>query len=171
MNSLSKIFLIAILLAVGSSVLAAEPKSGYEYLKPETQRLQDDDFENPGLLAVENGEFLFNEVDRKTGKSCADCHGVSGEKLHVNRLARYPVVNADNGEIVSLHTQLMQCRSRVSDQALPRNHADLLALETFVRRLARGQKVNVQTDGIAAPLLKEGEALFRQRYGLIDIWI
>ena len=59
MSSLNKLLLIVSLFSMTISIVNAEPKSGYEYLKPETQRLQDDDFENPGLLAVENGEFLF----------------------------------------------------------------------------------------------------------------
>ena len=169
MNSLHYHTLMIGALLLAWTAVSAEPKSGYEYLKPESQRLQDDAFENPGLLAVENGEFLFNLQDKVSGKSCVDCHGVSGEKLNTKRIARYPVVDPDSQEIISLHAQVRQCRSRVTDQVLPINHKDLLDLETFVRHLAKGEKVNVQTDDKVVSLLKKGEALYQQRYGLIDI--
>jgi sulfur-oxidizing protein SoxA len=86
MNSLRYLTLTLGVLLVAWTTLSAEPKSGYEYLKPESQRLQDDDFENPGLLAVENGEFLFNQQDKVSGKSCIDCHGVSGRSSIQNGL-------------------------------------------------------------------------------------
>lgn len=149
--------------------MATEARSGYHYLKPDTRVLQDDEFANPGLMVVENGEVLFNKQYKSSGKSCVDCHGVSGEKLSPRSLARYPVVDEDSKEIISLQTQLGRCRSRVTAETLPVNHAELLELETFVRHLAHGQKVNVNTSGAVKPLLEQGEKLYRQRYGLIDM--
>ena len=50
----SFILLSGILLAIPACpLLAEEPKSGYEYIKPATRAMQDDDFENPGMFAVE----------------------------------------------------------------------------------------------------------------------
>ena len=169
MNQLRYLGLIVSVLSFSPSTLNAELLSGYHYLKPETRVLQDDDFENPGLFAVENGEFLFNQTQASTGKSCVDCHDASGEKLNTSAIARYPVVNHTTKDIISLQTQISRCRTRVNPEPLPVNHADMIALETFVRYLAKGEKVNVQTDGAVAPLLKEGEALYKQRYGLIDM--
>ncbi|MES0328312.1 MAG: sulfur oxidation c-type cytochrome SoxA, partial [Gammaproteobacteria bacterium] len=62
------------------------------------------------------------------------------------------------------------CRNdNTGGKALPTNHPDLLALETFVRNLAIGETVNVQTDGPMTKLLKQGEELYKTRYGLIDM--
>ena len=77
-------------------VMATEARSGYHYLKPDTRAVQDDEFANPGLMAVENGEVLFNKQYKSSGKSCVDCHGVSGEKLRPRSLARYPLVDEDS---------------------------------------------------------------------------
>ncbi|MEO1029528.1 MAG: sulfur oxidation c-type cytochrome SoxA, partial [Pseudomonadota bacterium] len=38
-------------------------RSGYTFLQPETQSLQDDDFSNPGLLWVDRGQELFHAGD------------------------------------------------------------------------------------------------------------
>ena len=161
-------WLFTIALAASLSVATAgEPRSGYEYIKQATRDMQDDDFENPGLLTVEKGQALFNAQPDAAGKACAACHGAAGEGLDVNKIARYPVHNG-NG-LVSLQRQISTCRINNGGSPLPTNHPDLLSLETFVRNRAAGEPVNVQTDGPMEPLLVKGEQLYRQRYGLIDM--
>ena len=94
MKYLSHSFLVLLMLSLMTVALtAAEKKSGYHYLKQETRLLQDDDFANPGLVAVENGEVSFNKAHKASGKSCVDCHGVSGEDFDKASLARYPLVD------------------------------------------------------------------------------
>lgn len=162
------ISVITLLLVLTFSYANAEPRSGYEFIKPETRDMQDDDFANPGLQAVDDGKGLFNE-EHTSGKSCASCHGSEGEKLDTKKIASYPVVDSNSGEIISLQKKISQCRGRVSDKALAVNHAELLSLETFVRNRAKGEMVNVKTDGKLTELLKQGEELYKTRYGLIDM--
>ena len=157
------------LLVLSVSNTNAETLSGYEFIKPETQAMQDDDFANPGLLTVERGEELFNEVHEKNAKSCASCHGEEGEELNVKNIARYPVYNIKTKEIITLQKRISNCRSTVTDESLDTDHPDLIALETFVRNRAYGEKVNVQTEGPITALLKKGEELFTTRYGWIDM--
>jgi len=166
-NSIIGIFGLLVLFPVGA--VSEELRSGYEFIKPETRAMQDDDFENPGLLAVDQGYELFNQKHRTTNKSCAGCHGEKGEKLNTKAIARYPVYNTDSGEIISLQQRISTCRSQVTDKPLSLNHPDLLALETFVRNRAHDEPVNVKTDGAVEELLKKGKALYEARYGLIDI--
>ena len=157
------------LLIPAHPVLAEAAKSGYEYIKPATRAMQDDDIENPGMLAVEHGQELFNEKQPGASKSCAECHGEDGAKLDKKGLARYPLVNEQKGGIVTLQQTITNCRNSIGSEALPTNHDDLVALETFVRNRAFGETVNVQTDGPAAAFLKRGEKIFQTRYGLIDM--
>lgn len=167
--SIRKLIIVLVtLLFFVADIASAELLSGYEFIKPETRAMQDDDFANPGLLAVERGEELFNEK-HESGKACADCHGKAGENLNKKRLARYPVYENRTEEIITLQKRISNCRSTITDKPLQTDHPDLIALETFVRNRAIGEKVNVQTDGPAAALLKEGEKLFTTRYGLIDM--
>jgi len=149
--------------------LHAETHSGYEYITPETRAMQDDDFANPGLLTVERGAQLFNQKHEKNNQSCADCHGDEGEKLNVKQIARYPFYDSKSKEIVSLQNRISKCRSKITEQPLMTDDPDLIALETFVRNLARGEKVNVQTDGEISELIKKGERIYSTRYGLIDM--
>jgi sulfur-oxidizing protein SoxA len=152
------------------AVLAGDAKSGYEYIRPATRAMQDDDFENPGLLTVEQGQRLFNDRQGGAGKACAECHGEDGAGLDTQHIARYPVYSEAAGEIVTLQKQISRCRdSRAGAETLPTNHPDLVALETFVRNRASGEAVNVQTDGPVTELLKQGEKLYKTRYGLIDM--
>ena len=152
-----------------ANITYAEPRSGYEYIKPETRAMQDDDFANPGLLTVDRGEELFNQKHENSGKSCASCHGEEGEKLNTKKIARYPVYNNKTKEIITLQKRISNCRSNITDKPLVTDHPDLVALETFVRNRASGEKVNVQTDGPVSELLKKGETLYTTRYGLIDM--
>jgi sulfur-oxidizing protein SoxA len=153
-----------------TAVLAGEVKSGYDYIKPESRAMQDDDFENPGMLAVEKGQVLFNQKQNGTDKACAECHGEGGENLNTKNIARYPVYSEDAAEIVTLQKRISRCRDNTSgSKPLPTDHADLVNLETFVRHRAIGEAVNVQTDGAIAELLQAGEQLYNTRYGLIDM--
>jgi len=161
------VFCLSILCTISS--VYAEPLSGYEFIKPETRALQDDDFANPGLLTVDRGEELFNQKHKNSGKACADCHGEKSEKLKPKNIAAYPLVNSKTKNIITLQKRINNCRSSIADEPLKTDHPDLVALETFVRYLAKGEKINVQTNGAAGALLKKGEALYKTRYGLIDM--
>ncbi len=158
------------LIIPATAALAAEAKSGYEYIKPATRATQDDDFANPGLLSVIQGQRLFNNKQNDASKACAECHSEDGEKLNAKNIARYPVYSENNAEIVTLQKKISRCRNdNTSNKALPTDHPDLVALEAFIRNLAIGEAVNVQTDGPVTKLLKQGETLYRTRYGLIDM--
>ena len=160
-------FLLTIPAAV---VLAGEVKSGYDYIKPESRAMQDDDFENPGMLAVEKGQVLFNRKPDGAGKSCAECHGEDGANLNTKNIAHYPVYSEEAAEIVTLQKRISRCRDNTSgSKPLPTDHPDLVNLETFVRNRAIGEAVNVQTDGAMAELLQAGKQLYNTRYGLIDM--
>ena len=163
------LFLAAFVTVHSDPLTAREAKSGYEYIKPATRAMQDDDFENPGLLAVDRGMDLFNTKQAGADKSCAECHGKEGEQLDKKKLARYPVFDEGKGGIITLQKRISLCREAAGNQPLATNHEQLIALETFVRNRAFGEAVNVRTDGPVAGLLKQGEQLYSTRYGLIDM--
>lgn len=169
-RKLHVILLSSFLLVVATGpLLANEVKSGYEYIKPATRAMQDDDFENPGMFTVERGMELFNEKQHGASKACSDCHGIDGLKMDTKSIARYPVYNEEEAGIVTLQKSISNCRNNIGNKALPTNHPDLIALETFVRNRAFGETVNVQTDGPMAQLLTKGKTIYQTRYGLIDM--
>jgi sulfur-oxidizing protein SoxA len=158
-----------LIIASTGPLQAYEAKSGYEFIKPTTRAMQDDEFENPGMLTVEQGRELFNIKQDGASKACAECHGGDGLELDTKSIARYPIYSEKQGGIVTLQKSISNCRNNIGSKSLPINHPELIALETFVRNRAFGEAVNVQTDGPMAELLKKGEKIYQTRYGLIDM--
>jgi len=160
----------AIILLLPLSCALAEPVSGYAFLDESTQAMQDDEFENPGMVAVDRGSELFNEHREAEEYRCSDCHGEDGADLDIRQIARYPVFNPNLGGLVTLQERINYCWEISMDRfPLTAGHADLIALETFVRNRARGEQVDVQTDGEMAPLIARGEALYNTRFGQLDM--
>src|SRR5262245_9347469 len=88
----------------------AERRSGYTYLSEENQQLQDDDFANPGLLWVERGRELWQQVDSTAGTSCAHCHGDAATSMRGVR-PHYPRFDPQGGKLINLEQQLNRCRT------------------------------------------------------------
>ena len=76
---------------------AVEPVSGYSFLDEATRAMQDDEFENPGMVAVDRGAELFHEHREAEEYSCSSCHDEDGAGLDVAEIARYPVFNPNLG--------------------------------------------------------------------------
>src|SRR5882672_12332344 len=67
--------LMTVALAADAPYQVGDQKSGYMFLPPDLQAMQNDDLGNQGLLWVERGEKQWSEVAGTAGKSCAACHG------------------------------------------------------------------------------------------------
>lgn len=144
-------------------------RSGYTYLSPENQRLQDDEFANPGLLWVEQGRELWHHTDGAAGASCATCHGEAVESMRGVR-TRYPHFDPQRGKLINLEQQINRCReAHMQAPAYPYESAALLALTTFVSFQSRGLPMDVRSDGPAAPFFEAGKVFFHQRRGQLDL--
>ena len=161
---------VLLVVAPGSpGPLAEGSVSGYDYLQPDMQAMQDDLFSNPGMLVVEQGEALFSTVG-KNGKSCADCHARDGSGLDGKRIARYPVYSEELKQPLTLHGQIQRCwADRLENSPITYRDEELLALESYVRFLARGEAVTVDAGGALASFYATGETLFHTRFGQVDI--
>ena len=161
--------LLLVTAVLATAAQAQQPVSGYDYLTPEMQAMQDDDFANPGMIAVDAGEGLFF-TPGANGKSCATCHGDGGRALEPTRIARYPVYSETQGKPVTLRGQIIACRNeRMDGPSLDYGSTQALQLETYVRRLAHGEPVNVDVSGAMQSYYAAGETLFRTRWGQVDI--
>ena len=92
---------IAVALLIAGSALAAEipqadRRSGYDFMKPETKAMQDEDTANPGMLWVLDGEALWKRKAGTAGKACADCHGDARTSMK-GVAARYPAFDKATG--------------------------------------------------------------------------
>ena len=78
--------------------------SGWRFRSDETQGLQADDFENPGMTAVDTAAELWTTVDGSAGKSCSSCHNDAAESMKGVR-AQYPKWSAKLNKPHTLETQ------------------------------------------------------------------
>lgn len=150
-----------------SAYVAGERRSGYTYLTPETRALQDDEFRNPGMLWVEEGERLWNATPAGA-KSCAGCHDDAAKTMR-GVAARFPAYDNDLKRVISLEQQINQCRGRQSQPALAWESRELLALTAFVGRQSRGLPVAVKIDGAAAASFARGKEEYEKRRGQLDL--
>ncbi len=179
-----RLLLLAVMLAVGmataelSSLLAAEAlsgyivngrRSGYTFLSEENQRLQDDDFANPGLLWVERGRDLWRQVDGPSAKSCASCHGDAADSMRGVR-TRYPRFDPRHGKLLNLEEQINRCRAEhLHATPYPYEAEALLALTAYVDHQSHGMPLKVRVDGPAQPFFEAGKVFFYQRRGQLDL--
>jgi L-cysteine S-thiosulfotransferase len=144
-------------------------RSGYTYLSEDNQRLQDDDFANPGLLWVERGREAWHQADGSVATSCAGCHGDAADSMRGVR-ARYPRFDPVFGKLINLEQQINRCRvERLQAGSYPYESEALLALTAFVAFQSRGMPIDVRIDGPSQPFFEAGKAFFYQRRGQLDM--
>ncbi|HUP29637.1 MAG TPA: sulfur oxidation c-type cytochrome SoxA [Usitatibacter sp.] len=137
-------------------------KSGIEFQSVDVQRLQADDFGNPGMLWVTRGEALWKD-------KCASCHQDAAVSMR-GVATRYPKHDAALGRVVNLDERIRACAARnPAPVALALESEPLLALSTYVSRQSRGLPISVATDGPAAAVLARGRDIYFQRQGQLNV--
>jgi len=128
-----------------------------------------DDFENPAMLAVEEGEGLWSTVEGTAGQSCQDCHGDAADSMAGVR-ASMPHVNGD-GVLWSMENYVNNCRTTRMGAAEPWgwNSAPMRAMTSYISMQSRGMPVNVAIDGAAAPYWEQGREMYYTRFGQLEL--
>ncbi|MCP4616041.1 MAG: sulfur oxidation c-type cytochrome SoxA [Bradyrhizobium sp.] len=159
---------------VATAVAAAEipqeqRRSGFSFMTPETQAMQNDDTANPGMLWVLDGEALWKRKAGAADKACADCHGDAATGMK-GVAARYPAFDKALGRPVDLEQRINLCRTG-QQQATPLafESRDLLALTAFVARQSRGGSIEAGADPQVEPFVARGRALYTQRQGQLNL--
>jgi L-cysteine S-thiosulfotransferase len=174
MKSTCTIVAALLLIAAASPLVAteipqAERRSGFSFMAPETQAMQNDDTANPGMLWVLDGEQLWKARNGAAGKACADCHGDARESMK-GVAARYPAFDEALGRPVNLEQRINMCRA-THQQATPLAYEsrELLALTAFVAQQSRGLAIETGADSALAPFVAKGRDLFMQRQGQLNL--
>jgi sulfur-oxidizing protein SoxA len=169
--------IIAILLAAAAAtrlssateIPLSERRSGFSFMTPETQAMQNDDTANPGMLWAKDAEALWSNEANAAGKSCADCHGDAATSMR-GVAAHYPDFDPGEARPVNLEQRINLCRKRHQQASpFPYESRELLALAALIGRQSRGLAVQPKTDGHLAPFLDAGRALFMQREGQLNL--
>jgi sulfur-oxidizing protein SoxA len=158
--------LIAVLLALGAAIAArAEdfvPRSGLEFTTPGLRVLQADDFANPALLWVADGNDQWSAVDSKAGKSCASCHG----PIASMRGVQFPRRD-ERGLLMNLETRIERCRTeQMGATPLGFESRGMIALTAAIRSQSRGLPQSIAEDRAA---IEQGERYFRERRGWFNL--
>ena len=165
---------LAMLSALAATAASAQAgadgrRSGLLDMSPALQALQRDDSQNPGLLAVADGAALWREPAGAAGRRCADCHG-EAERSMKGVAATYPAWDAASGRPLSLAGRVNACRVR-HQQAAPwaPESAELLAVTAYLGLQSRGQAIAPPADARLAPWRAQGQALWGQRLGQLNL--
>jgi len=160
---------LGLALAFALPATAADNKSGYDYATKDTQALQDDEMQNPGMLWVETGEENWSKVEGEAGKSCATCHN-DAEKTMKGVSTSYPKYKDKLGKLQSVVQRINQCRTEnMKAKAWKWESGEMLAASTYVAFQSRGLPVTVAVDGPAKPFFDKGKKFFNQRRGQLDM--
>ncbi len=144
-------------------------RTGYTFAEPETQAIQDDDFENPAFLWVDYAIELWEEPSGDAGKACSNCHADAEDSMK-GVGARYPVYDAELGKPINLEQRINKCRvDNMQAKAWKYESRELLGMTTYVKNQSRGMPVQVQIDGPMAPFYEKGKAFYFQRRGQLDM--
>ena len=145
-----------------------EVMSGWHFRSDETQAMEMDDFDNPGMIFVEQGVEIWNAVDGSEGKSCASCHGAPEEMAGVK--AVYPKWNEAAGEVRTLQMQVNDCReTRMGAEPWKTDKGGSIPMEALLASVSRGMPVNVAIDGPAQATWEKGKEIYYTRYGQLEL--
>ena len=150
-------FLLFALLGLGAVTAFSQDtrRSGYHFMSPQTQAMQDDEVTGPAALWLLDGEALW-------GSNCARCHAGGSMK---GVAARYPAMH--RGKLVNLEQRINACR--VEQQRAPAwayESRELLAVSAYVGRQSRGLPMAVEKLDV---LVERGRQAFHRRQGQLNL--
>jgi sulfur-oxidizing protein SoxA len=130
--------------------------------------MQADDFDNPGMIFVEQAEAVWETVDGSEGKSCASCHGATEDMAGVR--PSYPKWNEAAGEVRTLEMQINDCRkTRMGAEEWKYTGGDMVNMTALLASVSRGMPVNVAIDGPAQATWEQGKEMYYTRYGQLEL--
>ena len=143
--------------------------SGWVFRTDETRAMQADDFDNPGMLYVEQGIEAFNTAMGTEGNSCASCHE-NPESLADVR-ATYPQWDEAHGEVQTVEMQILECQTERMGMAEPYGYdsQQMRNMVALIASVARGQLVNVAMDGPASEAWELGREIYYTEYGQMEL--
>lgn len=145
-----------------------EITSGWRYRSVETQALQMDDFDNPGMIFVDQGIDQWNAVEGTAEKSCASCH--EGPESMAGVRAVYPKFNETAGEVRTLAMQINDCReNQMGAEKYGYTSGSMANMEALISVQSRGLPVNVAIDGPVQSVWEQGKDLYYSRTGQLEL--
>ncbi|MCF6272750.1 MAG: sulfur oxidation c-type cytochrome SoxA [Rhodobacteraceae bacterium] len=143
--------------------------SGWVYRTKETQALQMDDFENPGMIFVDIAMDDWNTVDGSEGKSCASCH-TDGPAEFAGLRAEMPRWNEEKGSLFNMEDYINLMRVEyMGAEPLKWAKPRMDAMVALISLQSRGDTINVAIDGPVSDIWEQGQELYFTRVGQLDM--
>lgn len=142
--------------------------SGWVYRSPETQDLQRDDFDNPGILYVDQAREVWNAALGSEGKSCASCHDDPESMRGVRPV--YPKWDEAKGELQSLEMQINECLiDQMGAEAWGWDSDDMKNMTALLASVSRGMPIDVAIDGPVQDIWERGREMYYTLYGQLEL--
>ena len=143
--------------------------SGWNFRTVETQALQMDDFDNPGMIFVDQAIDQWEVVEGEAGKACASCHEGGPEEFAGLRTV-LPRWDEEAGGIQSMEDYINECRTdRMKADAWKWSESKMTAMTALIGLQSRGMPVDVVIDGPASEAWELGKEIFYTRVGQLDL--
>jgi sulfur-oxidizing protein SoxA len=143
--------------------------SGWAFREDDTRAMQMDDFDNPGLIGVDNARDDWAMVEGEAGESCQSCHGDAEDSMAGVR-ASYPKWNEGAGEVRTLEMQVNACRTEnMKAEPWDYNSGDMINMTALISSVGRGETINVAIDGPAAETWEKGKEIYYTRFGQLEL--
>ncbi|WP_272005873.1 sulfur oxidation c-type cytochrome SoxA [Roseovarius sp. ZX-A-9] len=145
-----------------------EVMSGWLFRGTETRAMQADDFDNPGMIFVEQAMDTWDTVEGTEDKSCASCHESPDTMAGVR--AVYPKWNEAAGEVRTLEMQINDCReNRMGAEKWKYTGGTMQNMVALISSVSRGLPVNVAIDGPVQSTWEKGKELYYTRNGQLEL--
>jgi len=144
--------------------------SGWHYRTDETRALQMDSFENPGMLAVEEGAEIWHTVEGTEGKSCASCHDDAAVSMKAVG-ATYPKWDEATSKPMNVELKINHCRTEnMGAEAYEFDKAGQKPLTAYIKHQALGTPLQSSLDeGEMQQWWERGEELYYARTGQLNM--
>ena len=145
-----------------------EVLSGWLFRGTETRAMEMDDFDNPGMIFVEQAEDVWNAAEGTAGKSCSSCHEGSDSMAGVR--AVYPKWNEGAREVRTLEMQINDCReNQMGAETWGYTSGDMVNMTALISSVSRGLPMSVAVDGPVAATYELGKELYYARTGQLEL--
>lgn len=147
-----------------------EVYSGWLFREAETRDLERDTFENPGMIAVEDGEAMWNTAMGSEGKSCATCHEDAAVSMK-GVGAHFPKWDADSGKPINVELQINKCLTeQMGAEPLAFNKGGQQELTSYIKHQSLGMPVELDlSEGEMQSWWEKGKDVYYTRTGQLNL--
>ena len=145
----------------------SELKSGSYFSREETRAIEQDEFENPGMIWVERGSELFNIKIGSKNMSCASCHNKDNNSL-LGAATFYPKIYKN--KLINLEQKINIClKNNMNIEPYLLESNNLLSLSSFITHISKGLPMNVSIEGETEKYFQRGKEIYFERIGQMNL--